>query len=103
MANPTTLTGLGGLGQVVLPLVFVTTGTVTSCGLLGSFTSTRPPAVKVTIEEVGSQPPLLVIRVFRPEAVLPLLLPVLVGIWSPTLIGQTVSPEASKLPPISCA
>jgi hypothetical protein len=43
--------------------------------------------VKVTIEEVGSQ---LVMRVVRPEAVLPLLLPVLVGIWSPTLIGQTV-------------
>jgi hypothetical protein len=98
-AKPTTLTGLGGLGQLVLPLMFVTTGTVTSCGLLGSSTSTRPPFVKLKIEVVGSQ---VVMRVFRPDAVLPLLLPVLVGIWSPTLIGQSISPDGSKLPPIWC-
>jgi hypothetical protein len=55
--------------------------------------------VKLTIEVVGSQ---VVMRVFRPDAVLPLLLPVLVGIWSPTLIGQSISPDGSKLPPIWC-
>jgi hypothetical protein len=86
-AKPTTVIGLlVPFGHTLCPEGFVSTGITTSCGLFGCRSVLVPSALNWTIWFTVCQ---LVMRMFSPCAVGPLLLPGSVVRDSPTETGQT--------------